>query len=121
MQDFRNLAVWQKAHRLTLEVLAISATFARPPFYALQNQAIRAAMSIPANLAEGAGRTGDREFRRSLGWRWAQPVNLSIIYFLPGISGWSRRRPTIGSPNARPKIKRMLTGLIARLSRQPDS
>ena len=64
MQDFRKLIVWQKAHSLTLQVFAVSATFCKPPCFALRDQTLRAAISVPANLAEGAGRTGDREFRR---------------------------------------------------------
>src|SRR5687768_819111 len=64
MQDFRKLRVWQKAHALTLEVFKLSASLARHPYFALQTQMLKAAVSVPANIAEGAGRTGDREFRR---------------------------------------------------------
>lgn len=58
MQDFRNLVVWQKAHKLTLETYAFSATLRRPVDYAIRDQLVRAALSVPANLAEGCGRAG---------------------------------------------------------------
>ena len=100
MQDFRKLVVWQKSHKLTLEVFALSAAFARPPYYALQNQAVRAAMSVPANLAEGQGERETVSYAGSPASPWVQRANLSIICFLPGISGWSRLHATSGSPNA---------------------
>src|SRR5688500_13599978 len=66
MQDFRNLLVWQKSHKLTLEVYAESANLPRGIGWTLQSQLVRAATSVPANIAEGCGRAGDRDFRRFL-------------------------------------------------------
>jgi four helix bundle protein len=121
VQDFRKLAVWQKSHKLTLEVFAISATFARPPYYALQNQAIRAAMSVPANLAEGAGRTGDREFRRFVRMALGSASELEYHLLLARDLGLVPAATHDRLSECAAEIKRMLTGLIARLSEQPDS
>ncbi len=116
MQDFRNLSVWQKAHTVTLEVFAISAAFARPPYYSLQNQMIRAAMSVPANLAEGAGRTGDPEFRRfariALGSASELEYHLLLARDLGLLPAATHDRVSEGVV----EIKRMLAGLIAKLS-----
>ena len=65
MQDYRKLWVWQKAHKLTLDVYADSAIYLRPPAaWALRDQMHRAAISVPSNIAEGAGRGSNRDFRR---------------------------------------------------------
>ena len=64
MQDYRNLKVWQKAHQLTLRTYAFSATLTTPPAWPLRDQMIRAAISIPSNIAEGAGRGTDSDFAR---------------------------------------------------------
>ena len=66
MQDYRNLKVWQKAHHLTLRTYAFSVTLTLPHSWPLRDQMIRAAISVPSNLAEGAGRAGDTEFCRFL-------------------------------------------------------
>jgi four helix bundle protein len=66
MQDFRNLFVWQKSHKLALEVYAESGTLPRGIGWSLQSHLVRAATSVPANIAEGCGRAGDRDFRRFL-------------------------------------------------------
>ena len=116
MQDFRNLSVWHKAHKLTLEVFATSATFSRPPYYTLQNQMVRAAMSIPANLAEGTGRTGDPEFRRfariALGSASELEYHLLLARDLGLIPAATYARLSSGVV----EIKRMLAGLIGKLS-----
>lgn len=52
-QDFTDLLVWQKAHELVLEVYEFSANFPKSEQYGLTSQIRRAAVSIPANLAEG--------------------------------------------------------------------
>ena len=121
MQDFRNLMVWQKAHALALDVFAIAATFGRPPYYSLQNQTLRAAMSIPANLAEGAGRSGDREFRRfvriALGSASELEYHLLLARDLGLIPGGTHDRAS----SAAVEVKRMLSGLAATLSTKPDA
>src|SRR5690349_25064948 len=66
MQDYRNLYVWQKAHQLTLSTYAISAYLQKPDAWPLRDQVFRAAISIPSNMAEGAGRGSNPDFRRFL-------------------------------------------------------
>ena len=62
MRDFRKLSVWQKAHRLTLEVYRITGTFPPDERFGLTAQLRKSSASVPTNLAEGCGRFGDREF-----------------------------------------------------------
>lgn len=66
MQDYRKLVVWQKAHELALNVFAISAHLKAPESWALRDQVLRAAISIPSNIAEGRGRGSDADSCRFL-------------------------------------------------------
>jgi four helix bundle protein len=66
MQDFRKLHVWQKSHELVFEVYARTASFPRTELFGVTTQARRATVSIAANIAEGSGRSGDKEFARFL-------------------------------------------------------
>jgi four helix bundle protein len=66
MQDFRNLAVWQKAHRLALGIHRLALGMPRRGNTAYISQIRRAAESISANIAEGAGRGSDADFARCL-------------------------------------------------------
>lgn len=64
MQDFRDLKVWEKGHGLVLAVYQATRGFPRDELYGLTSQMRRAAVSIPANVAEGCCRSGDAEFAR---------------------------------------------------------
>jgi four helix bundle protein len=66
MQSFRNLRVWEKSHRLTLDIYAFSRAFPREEMYGLVSQMRRASASIGMNIAEGCCRKGDLEMARFL-------------------------------------------------------
>ena len=66
MQDFRNLKVWEKAHRLAMAIYEITREFPKGEAFGLTSQLRRCAVSIPSNIAEGCGRSGDRELARFL-------------------------------------------------------
>ena len=57
-RTFEDLLVWQKAHGFVLSAYTLTATFPKHEIYALSSQMRRAAVSIPANIAEGFGRRG---------------------------------------------------------------
>jgi len=66
VKDFRDLKVWEKAHRLTLGVYKATSRFPREELYGLTSQMRRCGTSIAANLAEGCGNRGNNEFQRYL-------------------------------------------------------
>jgi four helix bundle protein len=65
--DYRKLHVWERAHRLTLEVYEVTRTFPKEEMYGMTSQLRRASASVPANIAEGCGRKGDAKLARFLG------------------------------------------------------
>jgi len=52
-KTFQDLMVWQKAHHFVLEVYRLTNKFSKTEMYGLTSQLRRAAVSIPANIAEG--------------------------------------------------------------------
>jgi four helix bundle protein len=65
MKDFKKLNVWQKSIPLVKTVYQITSDFPSSELYGLTGQIRRSAVSIPSNIAEGAGR-GDKEFSHFL-------------------------------------------------------
>ena len=57
-RNFQDLIVWQKAHQFVLNVYRITKTFPREEIYGLTSQFRRAAVSVPANIAEGFKKKG---------------------------------------------------------------
>jgi four helix bundle protein len=64
MGDYRSLKAWETAHQITLSVYQATRVFPADELYGLTSQLRRSAASIPANLAEGAGRNSGPEFAR---------------------------------------------------------
>lgn len=65
-RSFQELIVWQKAHQLVLDVYKTTASFPQTEMYGLSTQFRRAAVSIPANIAEGFRRKGQADKVRFL-------------------------------------------------------
>jgi four helix bundle protein len=66
VRDFQKLRVWRAAHQLALDTYDASKRFPPDERYGLTAQMRRAALSIPTNIAEGAGRPTSRDYRRFL-------------------------------------------------------
>jgi four helix bundle protein len=64
MMPYERLKAWETAHRLVLSIYAETRLWPVEERYGLIAQARRAAVSVTANLAEGASRRGGRELRR---------------------------------------------------------
>lgn len=60
--SFEKLKVWQKARLFHREVFRLTTNFPYEQNYALIPQIRRAALSVPSNISEGAGRLGTKEF-----------------------------------------------------------
>jgi four helix bundle protein len=65
-KGFHKLIVWQKAHQLVLLVYKFSESFPKSELFGLVSQLRRAAVSVPANIAEGYAAGGKGQFGRFL-------------------------------------------------------
>jgi four helix bundle protein len=61
------LEAWKLSMELAKAVYQMTATFPAEERYGLSQQMRRAAVSIPSNIAEGAGRNGAKEFLNFIG------------------------------------------------------
>ena len=115
MQDFRGLKVWEKGHALALAVYKATATFPRTEQYGLTSQIQRAAVSVPANIAEGCGRGGDGElaqfFQVAMGSASELEYHLLLAHDLRLISDddYDRLSASVS------EVKRMLASFIQKV------
>lgn len=66
MRDYRKIHAWKLADDLVVEVYRVTQAFPKHEVYGLVSQMRRAATSVPANIAEGCAREGNREYLQFL-------------------------------------------------------
>ncbi len=67
MNNLKELKIWNKAIELSVEVYKATLGFPSDERFGLTSQSRRAALSVPSNIAEGAGRNSPKEFVNFLG------------------------------------------------------
>jgi four helix bundle protein len=111
MRDFRRLRVWQNAHELALKTYRLTQAFPKEEIYGLTSQMRRAAASIPANIAEGCGKTSSKEFARSLEIAAGSTSELDYYIILAKDLGYLKETDFESLSQQVSKLKQMLNSL----------
>jgi four helix bundle protein len=119
VRDFRKLKVWGEGHRLTLRVYEATGGFPRDELYALTSQLRRCSTSIPANIAEGCGRSGDAELRRFMLISMGSASELQYHLLLAQDLGYLDPKQYQDLSQATQEIKRMLSTFVTKLRPTP--
>lgn len=67
MNNYKELKVWQKSVDLAVRIYGVTNSFPKEELYGLTSQLRRCAVSVPSNIAEGAGRNTKKDFNNFLG------------------------------------------------------
>lgn len=62
--NFRELDIWKESKDLSIRIYKITSSFPKSEIYGITSQINRAVVSIPSNIAEGAGRNSNKYFSR---------------------------------------------------------
>jgi len=115
MRDFRTLKVWERAHTLALSVYRVTRAFPREELYGLSNQMRRSACSIPANIAEGCGRSGNGDLHRFLDIAMGSAAELSYFLLLSRDLAFVSPESYGDLANQVDELQRMLGALIRKV------
>lgn len=118
MSDFRKLKVWRKAFSLALTTHQLAQDVRGAAYLSLRSQLIRAAMSIPANIAEGREQKTERGFANFLRHALASATELENHYLIASGIGVISRARCDGAIRQTIEVKKMLHGLINTLERE---
>jgi four helix bundle protein len=115
MKDFKNLKVWEKSHMLTLEIYNITSSFPNSEQFGIVSQMRRSVSSIPANIAEGCCRDGDKEFVRFLQISVGSASEIKYFILLSKDLGYLKVEEYGVLTQKIDEILKMLTQLVKRI------
>ena len=117
LQSYRELIVWQKSMALTETIYRCCSQLPKEETYGLRSQLTRAAVSVPANIAEGQARHGTREFLHFLGIARGSLAELVTLVTLCGRLGYFPSETVPSVLNDCAEVGKLLTGLVKSLRR----
>ena len=115
MAGYRDLKAWQYAIALANDVYDESESWPRTEQFGLTSQARRAAVSVAANIAEGQGRSGKREFRHHLSIAYGSLCELETILTLARLRSYCGNEIEESLQSASGQVARLLKGLMRSL------
>lgn len=117
MNNYKELKVWQKSMDLVERVYFLTLSFPVEEKYGLTSQIQRSAVSIPSNIAEGAGRNSNNEFRNFLGIANGSINELSTQLTLSIRIGYTNESELNSVFNLLDKIQKINFTLIKKISK----
>ena len=118
-RNYTDLVAWQKPMDLVESLYAIAKEFPKEERFGLTSQLRRAAVSIPANIAEGQGRNSRGDFRRFLSMSYGSLREVETHIHIAARLGYIdfRQKDTIVSQCA--EVGRLVNGLSNSLDPGP--
>lgn len=111
MHNFKELKVWQEAMGLAKEVYSTTKNFPSEEKFGLTSQINRCSVSIPSNIAEGAGRGTDRDFNQFLNIALGSAFELETQLLLSSEFNYITKEQTQLLTERVCKVQRMINGL----------
>jgi len=117
-KGFKNIKAWQKADDLAVSAYEVTGKFPRHQLYTLTSQIQRAAISVPANIAEGYGRSTVADFLRFLHIAKGSLFELEYYIHLSRRLGYLQAEDYEVIASLQSETARILTGFIKAKQRQ---
>jgi len=112
MKTHKDLIVWKKSIDLVTLIYKHTLNFPKPEQYGLTNQMRRSAVSIPSNIAEGAGRVSTKEFLHFLSISVGSSSELETQLIISGNLGFLKTSIVEQLLTEIEDIRKMTVGLM---------
>jgi four helix bundle protein len=114
-ENYRDLIAWQKAMDLVEGVYRATRSWPKEELYGLTNQVRRAAVSVPANVAEGQGRRSSQEFLHHVSIAHGSLREVETHLLISRRLGYSDEATCEAVMLQTAEVGRLLNGLMRRL------
>lgn len=117
-RDYRDLVVWQRGMELVVEIYGATKSFPKSETYGLTSQIQRAAVSVPANIAEGQGRGHLKAFLNHLSISNGSLMEVETLIQIALRLGYIDKNTIKPLISRIEETKRLLNGLRNSLNKQ---
>lgn len=117
MQGFRNINAWEQAHRLVKKLYKKTESYPTTERYRIVDQLLRAAISVPTNIAEGSSRGSDADFARFLNFAIASASETEYLLLLSSELGLISEAEHQEFSDEIINIRKMLINLLKKLKK----
>ncbi|MEI7803014.1 MAG: four helix bundle protein [Bacteroidota bacterium] len=111
INNYKELIVWQKAVELTVLIYSVVNNFPKEEKFGLISQVTRSSVSIPSNIAEGAGRGSKKEFSQFLSIAMGSCFEMETQLIIANKLGWIDEEKFQDLINRKDEIQKMIFGL----------
>lgn len=119
MNNYKELKVWKIAMELTMDVYAVAKKFPEDEKFGLKSQIQRSAVSVPSNIAEGAGRGSKKEFSNFLSISLSSSYELETQLILSHNLNFVARAEFESIIGKIDQVQKMIFGLKKALALEP--
>jgi four helix bundle protein len=116
IRDFTKLDVWERSHRLVLDIYQATETYPADERFELRSQTRRAATSVPTNIAEGSGRNTRADYARFIDMAVGSTSELEYELILGRDLGYLSHRTAQLLISETRQIRSMLVALTRRVA-----
>ena len=121
MRSHKDLDVWKRSVDLVTIIYSLTKGFPKEEIYGLTNQIRRAAVSIPSNISEGAGRNHSREFIQFLFISLGSVSELETQIIISENLKYLLSEDSIKIQSELSELRKMILGLIRSLGERVTS
>lgn len=118
MHNYKELKIWQEGIELAKLVYNATGQFPSEEKYGLTSQIRRSAVSIPSNIAEGAGRNSDKEFQQFLSIALGSAFELETQLILANSFGFINDKSFQQLEEQIIKVQKMINGFRIVISKR---
>ena len=111
IRSYRDLEVWQKAIDLAVDCHRVTSAFPKAQTYGLSAQLQRAAVSVPANIAEGRSRQSTKEFLHHLSFAYGSLAEVETHLIIAQRLGYLAQTEASSMLESCALVGRMINGL----------
>ncbi len=114
-KSYKELIVWKKSFTLVKEIFQLTAMFPKSEQYGIIAQMRKAAISIPSNIAEGYGRSSQKEYAHFYAIAYGSALELETQLLLAKELGFAEEEMFVASEILLTEVIKMLYTMRSKL------